>query len=106
MPQVLELLTQAVLPAMSLLPGNAGALPAGLMGHVWHGVLPLQLGLCTHGLMTAAPRPAICTSAGLVYEIWRALEQLPYTDRFCIYADALKVGCQLRSAGSCLQCSV
>jgi len=28
---------------------------------------------------------------GLVYEIWHALQQLPYTDRFCIYADALKV---------------
>jgi hypothetical protein len=26
-----------------------------------------------------------------VYEIWAALQQLPYTDRFCLYAD-LKVG--------------
>ncbi|KAL4451471.1 hypothetical protein ABPG75_007133 [Micractinium tetrahymenae] len=45
--QVLELVTQSVLPAMSLVPGNAG----------------------------------------LVYEIWLCLEQLPYTDRFCLYAD-------------------
>lgn len=58
--------------------------------------------LCTQALLPAcfnrlaAPCTAThttgCTSlAGLVYEIWRALEQLPYTDRFCIYADALKV---------------
>ena len=38
----------------------------------------------THGLSV------LCCPAALVYEIWAALAQLPYTDRFCLYSD-LKV---------------
>ena len=38
-----------------------------------------------------APTSPLPLPPGLVYEIWGALQQLPYTDRFCIYADALKV---------------
>ena len=53
--------------------------------------------LNTH--LGCAALPA-CLCAGLVYEVWAALQQLPYTDRFCLYAD-LKV-CGARQGHSCM----
>jgi THO complex subunit 2 len=36
-----------------------------------------------------------------VYEVWAAISQLPYTDRFCLYSD-LKVGPVLIPLAACL----
>lgn len=42
-----------------------------------------------------APSPLRTPAAALVYEVWAAVSQLPYTDRFCLYSD-LKVGARWR----------
>ena len=75
--------------------GAAGCLQLSLVGmHVCAHNAACHLVITGHAPPLSSPPaclPACLASPpGLVYEIWAALQQLPYTDRFCLYAD-LKV---------------